>query len=769
MQNVRVRDNYTKLTIRDLSSKYGVYVNKKRLEPATDIVIAIDADHLWTSQEKRHMAGRGYGGFVDVSIGEKTSFRLERVDWSLSSQGLTAQAKVSIIGTAAEIDCKVEESWVPGVSTHLIVGKPKRSEKLFLALAEGGHLVDVGWLKAAEASFKASWGSKGQTEAQSLELDYPAPTPAALINSNIHWSPNVLRRVLLNDYRFIAITATKYSNLGQIIQCAGGSWTTVDVATAPQAISDCLAATVIPVFLRPHGEQDVAKFYPKLDTILTRQVAEAVLLPCRPGTHRFCNPKYLDPLPSVDIMASFQSSQSSLFAPSQSAWSLGDNFSVVAHSTLSRSGSNVDDSKESPQVIGDDCEPDVTSFSLSQLLPLSRKLNREDARTIVTAPEAPTPGTVELTKVDKPAKKKTKTDRMALFFDGLEGEEDVVDLDSTNTKIDTSPLQDIVSGTLDTPISLSIAKGSYGLKEPALTSPPEVHGLTTVQEGGTVEVSLSELADVNNKARKSTPKLATASQASISMASDYGHTQIVENKTRKTLDAPSELSASFSHASGSKKKKSSAFDGVREDMAALKLDIKLGRQMGNLEEEQRLRRLEAQRQEGSKGDKSKIMQSEWSEQLVTKSKRRKLAERQTLGDLEDLNASPRLSSEDQSGSVQILETPDQKNWPERWKKLPNFKSRAGVNSVLQEKWKDLPNYKAFRKSTMAGTHVAPRGPASLALDGEIVQEHEETIVKIGRYVKREPKEQSTPAPLPRRKLTEREMARDDLKLLLAGD
>jgi len=55
------------------------------------------------------MAGRGYGGFVDVSIGEQTSFRLERVDWSLSSQGLTAQAKVNAIGTAAEIGKKMRE------------------------------------------------------------------------------------------------------------------------------------------------------------------------------------------------------------------------------------------------------------------------------------------------------------------------------------------------------------------------------------------------------------------------------------------------------------------------------------------------------------------------------------------------------------------------------------------------------------------------------------------------------------------------------------
>jgi hypothetical protein len=58
---------------------------------------------MWITQEKRHIAGRGYGGFVNVVIGEKTLFRLERVDWSICSQGLSAQAKVGIVSTAVEI------------------------------------------------------------------------------------------------------------------------------------------------------------------------------------------------------------------------------------------------------------------------------------------------------------------------------------------------------------------------------------------------------------------------------------------------------------------------------------------------------------------------------------------------------------------------------------------------------------------------------------------------------------------------------------------
>lgn len=78
-------------------------MNKERIEPAQNMEIVIDEDHAWKSQEKRHVAGRGYGGFVDVAIGERTSFRLERVDWSICTQGLSAQAKLGLVETATEV------------------------------------------------------------------------------------------------------------------------------------------------------------------------------------------------------------------------------------------------------------------------------------------------------------------------------------------------------------------------------------------------------------------------------------------------------------------------------------------------------------------------------------------------------------------------------------------------------------------------------------------------------------------------------------------
>jgi hypothetical protein len=91
------------LTIRDLDSKSGVAVNNTRIEGGKDIEIIIDESHLWTTRDKRHVAGYGYGGWVDVNIGDKTNFRLERVDWSICSVGLNIQSKVGIVEMAAEM------------------------------------------------------------------------------------------------------------------------------------------------------------------------------------------------------------------------------------------------------------------------------------------------------------------------------------------------------------------------------------------------------------------------------------------------------------------------------------------------------------------------------------------------------------------------------------------------------------------------------------------------------------------------------------------
>ncbi|KAG0369791.1 hypothetical protein BC939DRAFT_504085 [Gamsiella multidivaricata] len=773
MQSVRTRGEHTKLIIRDLSSKHGVFVDNERIEPAKDTEVVIDAANTWTVKEKRHVAGRGYGGFVDVIVGEKTSFRLERVDWSLCSQGLSAQAKVGIVTTAVEIDCKMEEAWTSGISTHLIVGRTKRSEKMFLALAEGGHLVGVDWLKAAETSFRESWSSKGQKDARTLEVDHPAPVPAILQCLDIQWTPNATRKALLKDYRFISIAASKYSGLSHVIQCAGGSWATADAANALHLIRECIFATIIPVFLRPPGEGDVAKAYPKLDTTLTRmkyrwvhedEIGMAIMYA---STDMYCNPKYLEPLPAMETAGSFQNS---LISPSLTeplhitdVAALPSSSVAVplsaAVTALSRSGSSTGDTKDDPQIVDDDDdEPPIASFSLSQMIPASTKPNHTGTSTLGVGSEtlsAPQPSNPKAT--EKPAKKKTKMDRMALFFDGLEDEDDAMILNAVEPKSDK-------------PILLPTANDTPSLPIPVAAAWPEKQGQSgnqlgiNVHDGTGRPIAIGDDAVQNALEPREAEMEGDLKKPSPDEPRRVG--LIKENEDTK-LELIFQSSSPSTSAKGSRKKPSS-FDAVREDMVALKLNVKVGRQKDNLDEQERLRRLEAQRLlERSKGEESKLMQSEWSEALLAKSKRRRIKEEQDQTPQGSLATEPSQEPDHQSVSVRILEAADQKNWPERWKNLPNFKDRTEVDTVLHEKWKN---------STMTGLHVEPRKPASLTLDGNIEVKQEETGQKAGRYLKQEPQNSSATSPVPvpalgqrRKPISEVQRTRNDLKALLAED
>lgn len=750
MQSVRTRDEHTKLTICDLSSKHGVFVNDERIEAAQNIEITIDADHTWKSQEKKHVAGRGYGGFANVAIGVETSFRLERVDWSICTQGLSAQAKLGLVEAAAEVGCKIEEAWIPGVSTHMVTTKPKRSEKLYLALAEGGYLVNVDWMKAAEKSFKESWDSKGQKDALSMEESYPAPIPVNFEHVSIQWGPNAHRRTLFSDYRFISVTAAKYQNLGQLVQCAGGSWTRADTSTALGIMSECMNATLIPVFLHPQDTDNVAMAYPKLDGVLKRmkyrwvQEDEIGMAIIYASTEKYCNPKYLDSLPTVESMASLQGSQ---FAASQFFGSLAE---APGTSTLIKSSLPTIHNAASPHLTGDETSS-MASFSLSQIMLPSRKSNR-----VAPGPGAPaatdetnaTPSK-EKAVAEKPAKKKTKVDRMAMFFDGLEDDDIAV---GQPEPMNDQPLSDdIVPSTILSPWMTSQENSnSFRLDTilPLAASAKTVEDLQSTSKGSkdTTIKDVPEQMDMQpaDKSAKGHPRIPELIDP-INSAADNG-------------SGPSSQRSSSQISSANPRKKLSTFDPIREDMETLKLDIKVERQKETLDEIERLQRLEILRlQKKAKGDAHKLMQSEWSERLLAKSKRPKLSDEQDLDKSDNASTSSHISHVSSS----------EQDWPEHWKKMSNFKIVTKADPIMQEKWKDRPNFKTFRKSAKVGVAAAPRRPTPFTTDAALTEEQEEMAQKIGRYLSRDPQEPPIP---PRRKaVNEKQMARDDLKALLADN
>ncbi|KAF9981550.1 hypothetical protein BGZ75_007096 [Mortierella antarctica] len=750
MKSVRVRGECTELTIRDLSSVNGVKVNGGRIASDTDVKITIDPQHTWIAQDPRHVAGRGYGGFVEVKLGDNTSFRLERVDWSICSLGLSAQQKVAIIEAAAEIDAKVEDTWIPGTSTHLIIGSNKRAEKkLFLALAEGGHLVDLAWLAAQEQSFKESWVSKGATSVKTLEIEYPGSIPTMFENGNIQWTPNHARRSLFQNHRFFSVTKTKYGNLDQVIGCAGGIWSTEDSKTAPRLISECMHATRIPVFLCPSGETNMAQSYPTLDTIMKRmgyrwvyedEIGMAIVYA---STEMFCNPKYQESLPTVEMMASMQPSQLS------NPFGTMPTFVVPGVGSFDRLATK--DAITSPHIIQDSSEHS-SSLSFSQLLAPTKSKTRaapQEASRDVHQPLKPD-------VVGKPEKKKAKTDRMAMFFDGLDDDEDVIVLDEPNPQ-DTSVVTAAgIPSQLQLPTAVSISRHSSSLQTPVPVAWPEPIDLVSEQE--TVpDASTTTPATPEDKEQ-------------LPVQSPSRKDDIVFEKTDKKQAAkaiPADIvkpikQEALSQAIGSGKspnsrRKPSKFDAIRDDMVALKLDVKVGRQKDQLEEREKWARRQVDK---PKETSTKIMQSQRSELVLAKNKRRKMGE--------DVSHGGALSELSLAEDRTVSEV-DQKDWPEHWKRLPNFKHSAKVNLVAQAKWQNLPNFKTFRKSLMPGVPVDPAPPRSLAIDGVLVTKQEEMIHKIGRYLKRETQEPTIASPAPRRKVSEKQMARDDLKALLADD
>lgn len=63
----------------------------------------IEDSQTWTRHDTPHLAGRGYGGYADFTIGENTTFRLERVDLSVCSSGMLQQEKLRLIESSIEL------------------------------------------------------------------------------------------------------------------------------------------------------------------------------------------------------------------------------------------------------------------------------------------------------------------------------------------------------------------------------------------------------------------------------------------------------------------------------------------------------------------------------------------------------------------------------------------------------------------------------------------------------------------------------------------
>ncbi|GJJ70272.1 nibrin [Entomortierella parvispora] len=789
LESVRVQNEHTELTIQDLGSARGVILDGIQIEKAKEIKVEIKENQTWAHEDKRHIAGKGYGGWATIEIGDSTLFRLERVDISLCSSGMARQAKLSIIESAVEIDAKVDSTaWIPGVSTHLIIGNNKLTEKMYMALAEGGYLVDASWLKDMATSLETSWSSRGQNFTPALETRYPAPVPVDFRDASIQWEPHFSRRTVFSGYRFISFQETFNKSVGQLVQCGGGIWSIEDPARAGTVITRCMSETLIPVCLVPAGGEDPGQTFPKAETVLKKlgyrwveedEIGKAIIYA---STDIFCNPKHMGPLPTHEEMSTLHVSQMPF---TQNLGSLASMPAFMPQPKL-RKGNSAD----FPQVIDDgDDDDDIW------ILP-SKKTGSSKPKTTSPAPAK--------ASTEKPPKKKSKMDRMAMFFDGLD-DDDIVDLDPPGTPVTHAIAQD--PSLLHIPTPAKTARNSSSLVTPVPVAWPELIDLDAessdsgepgfARDGQTQKVDFTrdgqtQKVDFTRDGQTQKVEFTRDGQTQKVLSEDEeDYTPTVDEDPKHTTDKlskpqlvvkkeadqkPDISLKQMEHRSKSgKTSKHTTFEAIRGDMEGLKLDVKISRQKENIDEQQKLLRVGAHHQRGAitEGGESNLMQSERSDQLLAKNKRRKVLElaSQSQGQIESLSSadvdsvSQNLGRGDRSASVHILEEADRKDWPQRWKEKPNFKTRAAVDPILEAKWKDRPNFKTFCKSTLPGVHSQPSAPLPLTLDGKIVEKHEETIEKIGNYFKREA--DTAVAPKTRKKPSEKQMARDDIKVLLA--
>ncbi|KAG0027624.1 hypothetical protein BGZ81_005430 [Podila clonocystis] len=754
MDTVRTRGQHTKVTVRDLNSKFGVKINGKQIEQAKDIEVMIEDSQTWAYNDKLHLAGRGYGGYADFIIGENTAFRLERVDISVCSSGMLQQEKLRLIESAVVLDINVElKTWVPGTSTHLVIGNNKLTEKTFQALVQGAYLVNPSWLGALEKSLTESWESKGTVFNPALETEFPIPPPQALQEASIDWQPNPARIFLFEHHRFISLAEPKIKNLGQVIECAGGRWSMEDPNTAMEVISECLSSTMMPVFLLPLGA-DGREQFPNIDTVLKKmsyrwvqedEVGRAVLLV---ATDMFCNPKYMGDLPSYEtlsLMLGSMNQSPSLYMGSLIVPSIVDSSTLDQH--------HVTQGSKAPHVIEDDDD----SMSLSQFMPRSKKHTKTRLSAFAAAAET-APSSPKLENVGRPAKKKTKVDRMAAFFD-LDDEDD-------EPMVISQPPKPV---SVLTPTTVAPARSACNIVVPLAVAWPEPIDLVSDHEDEDPKQETKESLESTPYAPRSAEPIILKSDHEDDTFESPQKPDGVKKEPHSVV--PTEMLSLASQLlrenAVSTKKKKSAYESVREDMIALNLDRKVGRQKENLDELERGKRLEAQREEAkNKSLTTGLMQSERSDALLAKHKRRRLTESAEPSQAGNSFVEPSEIKSEASASLQILDDIKREDWPERWKVLPNFKTRPVITPALQEKWKNVPNYKTFRKSVLPGIQKAPGQPKPLALDGEIVIKQEETMKKIETYIKREEPSSTSRA---RPKLSEKQMAKNDIKALLSDN
>ncbi|KAF9969306.1 hypothetical protein BGZ73_008391 [Actinomortierella ambigua] len=847
LANVTTRASRTTLIIKDLSQN-GVFLDGVRIKRQEDTPLQLT--HVqprrqggWGTSKtiaqsqieaedqgmRSTVAGSGHAGSVEMTIGSM-KFTIERVDFSVAFAGMSSSEKVEASQLAADIDIKVEpKEWVSGVSTHLLMSSAsspraeqfRLSDKVYQALAYGGHIITMPWLQAFRDALLASTNNRYEpfdppSESEYLPMDFKSLAQV----SGIQWYPDFKRKM---GYRWV-----ETREIGMAI-----------LAVSTDQFCNPKYQGTLPTLddrLTHASMSSLSTFDPRQSSLMQPLPEESATLPVgegRPGT-TYARTLAVDMgnedeplLPSLgfdDFFGPRRGKTSGTGSSSTSTTTATKNSPV--HATPTRLAAKPTKVAAPPSAIAAPSKLTIKAGDgPKKKSRLDMFLDEEDDVIIMDpAPQALKSPTPVVANQQQRHPTVSVHDRSTPSISRVSG----TPLSPTSTLSTSSPRPGAgatavhgagsergtvtpATGARRKPILLdsdddfdfgfptkrsqakkddSRARQVVGERTAALVSVPDgdetfVSDKANEKQGSESAKSTVATEDNGGKRRKILLSKVDSPPSKVSdMFDDLGDDdeEVVDEKplkpastlTKEGRDQPSGKTGSSSTtatvASTGRKK----LDPVHQDISTYHIEDMIHhqreleryhRQEAELKQQREMDRLEreyeraasvrpettAQAQGGGRSNDSAhraaetgkkqptaLMTSVFSDRLLDNRKRLRLLtddkikqeeedpgivtpdttvssvsslqQQQRVARIGEQVASMSLREHGSGGEDSFGEHPE---WPERWKKMPNYKTRPPVDPVLVEKWKGRPNFKAFRRTAMPGVPMVNGPPVPL--------------------------------------------------------
>ncbi|KAL1917982.1 uncharacterized protein VTP21DRAFT_3248 [Calcarisporiella thermophila] len=265
---------HTQLILSDLNSKFGVFVNDKRVENTMELK---DGDQfklgVWTS--------------------------IFKVYWKpavLCVSGLQEDSYREICERAANQDIRVTKEWITGMSTHFYTPQLVATQKLFCALLECRYIVGPTWLEEMEKTAEEREKCFSIVAPQNFE---PPKADQSFSSEKVSLRPVEKRRTLFAGLTFLIFQEKQFQSVAETIRLGQGRAIHValgaDIPNSAESIVDLARKYNRPILVEPKaiavGEKtsEIYKAASMLGMVLIPEhdIGYAVLYA---NTDEYCNP-----------------------------------------------------------------------------------------------------------------------------------------------------------------------------------------------------------------------------------------------------------------------------------------------------------------------------------------------------------------------------------------------------------------------------------------------------------------------------------------------